>query len=173
MKKFIGILCLFYLLAGDVSAQTLKMIVDSTKYKISVDYTKTVKKMIAVGKYPWLDNSVNAQNFPLPAKLVGKIVTVSVRTCYFTGDVESDEAIKEINKKGYRLATLSELLAFGAAHSELQKQFSIVALGSVWERTEDSLFAPFLGLHEGGRAIRLHSLSKDWHLGWRFLVVPK
>jgi len=74
-----------------------------------------------------------------------------------------------------RPATLPELLAFGAKYPDKQKEFPIMALGSVWIDPDGDRRVHSLGWVEGEREL---------HLGWdkpgyvwgdycRFLAVSK
>jgi len=91
---------------------------------------------------------------------------------HFDRKIESDEAIAEMDKLGYRPATHLEAYAFAKANPELQRQFWIVALGS-------------FALDSGGRSVALLSctsglclLHDHWHDSrWsarsRFLFIRK
>jgi undecaprenyl-diphosphatase len=61
--------------------------------------------------------------------LIGKLF-------HFNRDISSEDAIAEMDKDGFRPATLAELLALGEAQPELQKQFPIIALSSVCLATQ-------------------------------------
>ena len=49
---------------------------------------------------------------------------------HFGREINSDDAIAEMNRLSYRPATHIEVYEFQKAHPDLQRQFSIVALGS-------------------------------------------
>ena len=87
--------------------------------------------------------------------------------------MSSKEAEKEMEKAGFRPATLPELLALGRDYPDLQKQFLIAALGSVWRHPAGSSDTPLLEWDGGGRDLGLHWLEGDWRGGCRFAAVRK
>jgi hypothetical protein len=98
-------------------------------FYVTIDYGRTLEEMIASGKYYWRDSDINVKNFPI--EHVGK-VDVNIELVNFDCIMESDDVLRELDKMGFRSATLPELLAFSTAHSETQRGFPIVALGTVW-----------------------------------------
>ncbi|MEI7452222.1 MAG: hypothetical protein WCK37_03380 [Candidatus Falkowbacteria bacterium] len=99
-------------------------------YNFKVDSTKTFEEMVSAGNYDWKNVDVESGNFPLPedfktTELVGK---------FFDFGVDNRDPVKNVEEKikvdGFRPATSTELLAFGATHPEVQKTFPIIALGT-------------------------------------------
>lgn len=90
----------------------------------------TLKGLIEIGKYDWVNSDITEVNFPMPANLV---LGAESKPFHFNRNISSENAIKEMAKEGYRPATIWDLLDFGAKNPELQRQFPIVALGSVAE----------------------------------------
>jgi len=60
-----------------------------------------------------------------------------------------------------------------AAHPELQKQFPIIALGSVWRDSSGSRQVPYLGVGAYDRKLYLDDFGLDWAARCRFLGVRK
>ncbi|MBN2306539.1 hypothetical protein JXD20_00990 [Candidatus Peregrinibacteria bacterium] len=60
-----------------------------------------------------------------------------VRLLVFDAELTNQEAISKIDEAGYQPAAWTELLALGAQYPDLQKDFAIYALGSVWEEFPD------------------------------------
>ena len=87
-------------------------------------------------------------------------------------DASTDEALAELDKRGLRPALYEELLAFAAKHPELQKQFPIVALGSVC-RDGARLYSPFVRFYGRERRLRFGWLDGRWLRSYRFLSVRK
>ncbi len=141
--------------------------------KLVVDYTRTLKQMIADGNYDWVNGNVTEENFPIAKELKGKKVEVSTKLFHFNRSISSKDAIAEMDKDGFRPATLEELLALGEKHPELQRQFPIVALDSVWSDPDGNRFVPCLGVGGGGRELLLHWFGLDWGARYRFLAVRK
>jgi hypothetical protein len=156
---------------GPIRSQ--KIIDTASDIKLNIDYTKTIEQAVADGKYDWKNSDVTTKNFPVPLKMTGKKVEVSVKLFHFNRDISSEDAISKMDKAGYRPATLMELLALGFLFPELQRQFPIVALGSVWRVANLDLYAP--GLFVGGhkRGLDLRWIVSGWRARYRFLGVHK
>jgi hypothetical protein len=140
---------------------------------LTVDYGQTLEQMIANGKYNWHNSNITEKNFPLPAGLVGEKIVVSAKLFYFSSVISSKEAIAEMNKDGYRPATLAELLALGEARPDLQRQFPILALGSVWRDVNGYHHVSCLGVNDLERELSLYWFGSDWDASCRFLAVRK
>jgi hypothetical protein len=138
-------------------------------FPVSVDYTRSVEEMVRVGEYNWSNPDINRKNFPLQIR--GKI-EVKVGLIRFNRYVASDEVLRELDKQGLRAATLPELLSLGEQHPGLQRQFPVVALGSVWHRRcEDRRVACLWG-HSDCRKLGLDWLESRWY-GFGFAAVHK
>ena len=141
--------------------------------KLTVDYTKTVEQAIADGNYDWKNSDVTAKNFPISPEMIGKKVDISGRLFHFDRNINSKEAIKEMDSDGCRPAILMELLALGATHPELQRQFPVVALGSVWRDSDGNRRVPVLDVGDSGRQLDLGYFDSGWSASYRFLGVRK
>lgn len=139
-------------------------------YSLVVDYSKSLSEMIAAGKYDWVNDDITAKHFPVMGNGQAEIVPQLV---HFNRSISSDTAIAELNSRGLRPATLPELLAFGAKYPELQRQFPIVALGSVWVRLSGSRCVACLHGVGVERDLGPSWCGDGWHDGCRFLAVPK
>ncbi len=139
-------------------------------FKVLVDYAKTLKEMIEEGKYDRADSYIVHENFPLQGK--GR-QEVEIQPFHFGCAVKSKEVLEEMEKQGFRPATLPELLALGAADRELQKEFPIVALGSRWRNPNGDLDVPILDWYGLKRALNLNWFGHDWNELCRFAGVRK
>lgn len=138
-----------------------------------VDYSRTVQEMINAGNYGWTNSDITEKHFPLPTEINGKQVSVSTKLFHFYLSISSKDAIAEMDKAGYRPATLTELLALGEAYPELQKEFPIVALGSVWRDGGGDRRVPVLRFSDYRRKLFLNWFDGDWPDDYRFLGVRK
>ena len=150
-----------------------RVINPTEEIKLTVDYTKTVEQAITDGNYDWKNDDIIVKNFPISPEMIGKKVEVVTKLFYFNRDISSNDGISEMKKAGYRPATLMELLALGAVHPELQRQFPIVALGSVWHWACVGRFVPFLYVNDYKRGLKLSFVAGDWGAHYRFLGVRK
>jgi hypothetical protein len=139
-------------------------------YTVSVDYAVSVEEMVRLGKYDWSNDDITTKNFP--SKRVGK-AEMEVELIHFDRNISSEEALREMEKTGYRAAELHELLAFGAKYPNIQREFPIVAIGSVWwDRYGDRIVA-YLGGDAFERGLGLHDFGRAWGDRCRFAAVRK
>ena len=139
-------------------------------YQIVVDYSRPLSEMIEAGNYNWVNQNITRENFPLTGQGRHELEAELFR---FNRVISSEDAIKEMDEAGYRPAVLEELLALGEAHLKLQKQFSIIALGSLWRNSDCRRYAPFLRSFEFGCDLYMLSFEGDWSGGYRFLACRK
>lgn len=137
---------------------------------VTVDYAMTLPQMIAAGKYDWVNSDITQKNFPIEPS---GAVEVPLELVDFGRSVGSDEVLAEFDRRGLRAATLPELLALGAAYPDLQRQFPIVALGSVWQDRDGDRLVPVLGVDDDGRDLGLDWFEREWHDDYRFFAVRK
>src|SRR3990167_192339 len=138
-------------------------------YKVFVDYGQTLQQMIANGKYDYANSDITSGNFPTTAN-DGKQEVV-VELAHFGRDMESDAVLKKFEARGLRAATLPELLAFGATYPEKQREFPIVALGSVWQGRGGGRDVPCLDGGGSGRELDLDWDGHRWFGSCRFAAV--
>ena len=134
---------------------------------VTVDYSRSLAQMIAAGKYDWVNDDITEKHFPMKGN--GK-VELNLELAHFNKYISSDDAIAELKKRGLRPATLWELLAFGAKFPETQREFPIVALGSVWRDLDGDRNVPYLWGHADERSLGLCWYDHDWSDNYRFLA---
>lgn len=139
-----------------------------SKYTVTVNYDISLERAIKPGKYDWVNSDINDKNFK--SKESGK-KKLDIHLFGFDRDITSKEVINILKKKGYRVATLRELLALGAAYPELQIKYYINSLGSKWRSPSGDLLVPYLGRLDSGRDLYLGWFGNDWGSRWRFAAV--
>lgn len=138
-------------------------------YPITVNYGLSLKEMIAVGRYDREDKDITALHFPMKGEGTKEVVTELV---HFNRHMESEDVLREFDERSLRPATIKELLAFGAKYPELQRQFPIVALGSIWWHLAYR-FVLCLDRYGSERGLRLIWFGHGWRDDCRFLAVRK
>jgi len=126
--------------------------------------------MITVGHYDSVNTDIIADHFPVKGE--GKKET-EVVLFHFGKTTTSGQVISEMEKAGCRPAQIEELLALGASQPDLQKQFPIVALGSVWRDSDGHRDVPYLHWGGVGRDLLLRWFGRGWTEDYRFLAVRK
>ena len=134
---------------------------------ISLDYGMSFAEMITQGRYDWTNSDITEERFPV--KGIGKVER-TVELIHFGYNISSEDAVKDLAKRGLRPATIEELLAFGAKYSDLQRKFLIVALGSS-ARVGDDRYVPYLCRHDAERGLNLGWWGGGWYGSFRFLAV--
>lgn len=125
-----------------------------TRFPVTVDYTKSLAHMVAEGKYNRANDNIVANNFPIEGT---GIVETEIFLVNFDRDIEFDEAIKEIKQMGLQPAKIEHLLALGAEHPYLQKEYPIICLGSSWVDPDGDCDVPCLDSWNDERELNL-----DW-----------
>jgi len=138
--------------------------------RVTVNHNRTIEKLVEAGKYDWSNPDITSKNFPSSQK--GKD-QVSIQLVYFDRYLTSDEILKTLAKQGLRPATLKELLTLGEQHPDLQRQFPIVALGSVGQNSDGDRFVAYLWGGGLKRHLRLRWLESRWRALCRFAAVRK
>jgi len=155
-------------------AGTLRLLVDGkgpfNLYPIVVDYGMKVEEAVKLGNYDWVLSDITQENFPTQKKGKTELVVELIR---FDHCISTDQALKELDRMGYRPAELMELLAFGEKYPEVQREFSIAALGSVWQNPDGDRRVPFFCSYASKHGLNLFLIENDWGGGWRFAAVRK
>ncbi|MFZ2189513.1 MAG: hypothetical protein WA057_01435 [Candidatus Magasanikiibacteriota bacterium] len=144
-----------------------------SKYTVSVDYGKSVKEMVAAGRYDWSNDDINDTNF----KVNGNgVVTIDLELVHLNKTASSEDVLSYFEQNGLRPATLAELLAFGATYPEIQREFPIVCVDketSSWVGPGGYRNVPYLSRCVSGRGLGLCWFGGGWGGVCRFLAVRK
>ena len=141
-----------------------------TRYPMLIDYDRLVEDGIKAGKYDWKNDDIMSKNFPSQETGTRE---ATVELFRYGKDMSTDEVLAELDKQGYRPATLKELLAIGEKHPDLQKEFPIFALGSVWQDPNGRRYCPFLDGGGSKRYLGLDWFDRRWDGRCRFAAVRK
>lgn len=139
--------------------------------RIVVDYSQSLSAMIAAGKYDWVDDNITDEHSPINSK--GE-VELNSEPVHYGKRMGSDDVVRDLESRGLRPATLPELLAFGASYPDKQREFPIVALGSVWPNFFSSpRDVACLDSPDFARVLRLDNAEGVWDGDYRFLAFRK
>lgn len=139
-------------------------------FHIVVNHAESLAQMITVGNYDWVNSNISEKNFPVKGK--GQ-VEFNVELVHYGKSMNSDNIVQDMASRGLRPATLLELLAFGAAYPDKQREFPIVAFGSVWLRWSGQEHVACLGSDGSKRGLDLAVWDDGWSGNCRFLAVRK
>ncbi len=156
---------------------------------LSVDYSRSLAKMVKAGNYDYVNNNIIEKNFPLHFRSQTEVTAVGGGPFRTPGRVHedngefvlvhldriatTDEVLQHLNKLGLEPAEIEELLAFGEKYPDIQREYPIVVLGSVWRSPDGYRFCPGLYGDSGRRVLRLRWIDYRWHEDYRFLARRK
>lgn len=164
-------------MASRVAAAFVSMSASSV-YSITVDLTKSLSELIASGHYDWVNPDITPEHFQVTSATTpsgsGPLHTpATVELIHLNKVVSTEDVLADFNRRGLRPARIEELLALGTWRPDLQREFPIVALGSVWQYSGGGRIVPCLCGHVGGRGLDLLWAGCGWSERDRFLAVRK
>lgn len=141
-------------------------------FKVVLDYDMTLRQMIEAAKYDWMNDDITEEHFPFNKRENGE---VELHVVHFGRDIRTKEVLARLDERGLRPAELPELLALGATHPNLQRDYPLVALGSEWRNPGGGVDYAILGERGDRRNLLLIWSGSDdeWHDYYRFVAVSK
>jgi hypothetical protein len=139
-------------------------------FPVVVNYDLPLEEAIDAGEYQGVHGSITSQNFPSTRHGQAELEIILMR---FDRRMTSEEVLGELGKEGLRPAELPEFLAFGAKYPEVQREFSVVGLGSVWQDRKGYRNVPCLYTASEGRYLDLHWWDDGWYSYSRFAAIRK
>lgn len=130
----------------------------------------SLSERINLGRYGCVDDDVTEKNFP---EKVEKNYEVKYQIFHFNKSIFSDYVVVEMKKEGFKPASIHELLKLGEIQPNLQREFPIVALGTVCSNTRIGIRVPFLYDDGVRRNLGLGWFDGEWPDHDRFLGVRK
>jgi hypothetical protein len=142
-------------------------------FTLLINYDRGVKAGIRSGHYDYVNPYITENNFPTIQQGVKE---VAVQLVHFSKIkmMSTDQVLIELDKMNLRPANIQELLSLGEKHPNLQREYPIIALGSVCRSFDGHLTCPILGSDSSG----CRRISFDWvEDGWggicRFAAVSR
>jgi len=154
----------------ELAKQIVELLHQRPVFRVTVDHGKSLADMIADGKYDWKNDDITAEHFPIQGKGQQEVEVILL---HFNRAISSKEAIAEMDKAGYKPALIEHLLALGDGQPDLQRQFPIVALGSVWQSSGSNCDVPYLYGCGVNRSLNLRWFECEWSGVFRFAAVRK
>jgi len=141
-------------------------------YKVVVDYGLSLAEMIKSGNYHWFNDNITAKNFPLEGNGKQEAELVMV---HLNRDATTKEVLEYLKEQGLEPAKIEHLLAFGTSYPDVQREFPIAGLGSVWVDADGDRSYPWLDCNDSQRELSLDWNDGDfpWDDSWRFLALRK
>ena len=137
-------------------------------FPLLVNYDLSVEDAVNAGSYQAVNSSITSRNFPPIRRGQAQLEIILVR---FDVRMTSEKVLGELDKEGLRPADLREFLAFGAEYPEVQRRFSVVALGSECRDRRGYRSVPCLYEASEGRYLDLHWWDDGWYSYSRFAAI--
>jgi hypothetical protein len=151
---------------------------ESKSFPLSIDYSKSLAESVTAGHYDFANLNITEENFPTTMgdpEIVDNptgLHVVEADLVHLDCFVGSYGVLREMECLGLRPGTMRELTAFGE-HSDIQRQYLIVALGSVWTNPIGDRVVGCLWEDAVSRGLRLSKFDDGWRAGARFLAFRK
>lgn len=145
-------------------------VVDLT-FTVTVDRFRTVAEAVKAGNYDRANANIHDQSFPFTRSGVKEETEIIL--LHFGKAMTLEQVLVEMEKRGLRSADIMEILSIGEQKPELQRQFTIVELGSPWQYPFGDKGVVCLNGRGPERELNLLQHEGDWLAVWRFACVRK
>lgn len=139
----------------------------------SLDARKKVEEFVKEGKYDFVDNDINSENFPslLPLGRQDN-ESVTLKIVRFDGPIRYRQVISGLSEIGLRTATLFDLFILSKMYYKQELDCRVLALGSAHSLSSEPHFVPYLDLRQDKRKLGLELFNKKFDPSWAFLAIP-
>ncbi len=138
-----------------------------TTHSVVINYDYSIEDSIKAGNYNKKNKNITSKNFPSQESGTKE---VTIKIFYYGHGMRTHEVLTDLDRKGYRAATLKELLALGKKYPAL-KRIPIVALNSVYQNSSGRRYYPYF--YRDDSVLDLDLETGKWGCIDRFAVVPK
>jgi hypothetical protein len=149
-------------------------------FTLSVYYSRPLAEVVAAGNYNYANPNITVENFPADkgdpetiSDTVGVNVTQQAVLVHLDRPIKSEDVLAELERRGLRPDSMFELAHFGEQHPDIQRQFPVVALGSVWKSPDRCRSVGCLWGNGDDRRLDLGWLDVRWRARCRFLASRK
>jgi hypothetical protein len=139
-------------------------------FRVVVDYDRSIEDGVKAGDYDWSNSDITSSRFPSTRK---GTLEIDIHLIHFNKDMSNDQVLFDLDELNFRPAEPQELLSLGAAYPDLQREFPIPALGSVWRYRLGDCVVPCLVGSDSDRGLDLVFIDDDWSELCHFAAVRK
>ena len=140
-------------------------------YLLTVDYGTPLAELVGAGHYDYVSADITEEYF----RVGWGERDIESFVVHLHHPASTNNIVNELERHDLRPATLPELLAFGAQHPDPQREFPVLALGSIWDDPRSGYRrAARILEHPGDRRLDLtwdHGAA--WNQIYHFLAVQK
>ena len=141
--------------------------ISGRRFPVKVDYGRPLEKAIFSAGLDYVDATINEENFALGQ--AGKM-SANVRFVRSDSLMTAQNVLTVIEEADMKPVDITTLVALSEQHPELQRQFPIVGLGSIWSSNIDRV--PVLWGGPNGRSLFLLWTEYYWVPSFRFAAIP-
>jgi hypothetical protein len=138
--------------------------------QVSVNRDQSIADAVSAGRYDWACEDINENYFTRTGSGSEDIEIILV--C-FDKSMTFNDVVEELEKRGLRPVDIQELLAIGEQHPGKQRMFPIVALGSIWEDSEEDQYIQSLDCSGNRRELIRFWVGNKASSWFRFAAVRK
>ncbi len=139
-------------------------------FNVTVNRNQTIADGITAGQYDWVHASINDSNFQCTCS---GIESTEIILVHFNKVMDIEDVLLRLEKRNLCPADLRELLAIGEQFPDKQKQFIILALGSVWQDSEGIPYIQYLDWNDSKRRLGMDWPAHGWNRSGRFVALRK
>lgn len=146
------------------------------QYGISMDYGANLEDLLLLGKYNKISKNASTKNFPTKREGISDLNIQIARfgSCDPRFSISKREAIRKVNKIGFRVAEACELLTLVARHPDVKWDLSISALGSeYWPLNGGDRSFVHIKDDDSGRSLELFHFGCAWYAPFCLAVIKK
>ena len=141
--------------------------ISGRRFPAEIDYGRPLEEAISSAGLDYINATINEENFP--SGQTGK-TSANVRFARFDSLMTTQDVLTVISEADMKPVDITTLVAISEQHPELQRQFPIVGLGSVWSSNIDRV--PVLWGGPNGRSLFLLWTEYYWVPSFRFAATP-
>ncbi len=141
------------------------------KFTVVADYSRSLEDLIVAGSYDYVNPEIAKVSFQPFEGERGRKKKFFKLYYFFGEDLQFDDAIGEMKKDGSRPAIHQELLVLGETYPEIQRQFPIIALGTICFNCDGYRCVVELWGDSEKRGLDLVWYDGDWRGHYYFLGV--
>ncbi|MBA3841703.1 MAG: hypothetical protein H0X39_03635 [Actinobacteria bacterium] len=135
-------------------------------YTVMIDYGQPLAQLIAAGDYDHVNRHITEASWPVQR---GDPALRELTLVHLSAVTSTDNLLHTLDELEVRSGEIEELLAFGAAYPQAQRQSPIVAVGAL----DPYHRRPFLWGSPRVRHLDLRFDEKIWSGNIRFLTVRR
>lgn len=138
-------------------------------FPVTVNYDIPIGDAVKTGNYDWVEDELAKISFISVGSGKESLAIILIQNT----QISARNMPKELDRQGLRPANIQELLAFGAAYPEKQKEHPIVALGLLGQDSEGLHYAAYLDGLASQRSLRVTWMDYDWLSTYWYAAVRK